>query len=112
MTVAVCTRCGAMKHGALTPCPNCKFSPDGNEDKAKAMVLTDHWLPTEELQKISESIKSGQPVIYPERMMSNYIKLFEENPNIGKFPLSIKIGCLGIIVSAIGVVVWIIIKSI
>lgn len=112
MTVAVCTRCGAMKHGALTPCPQCKFDPEGNEDKAKAMVLTDHFFPKEELEKISERIKNGQAVIYPEEVVGAYIKTFEKNPNMGKVPVSLKIGCQIIIVGAFVVIVWMIIRYI
>ena len=112
MTVAVCIRCGAMKVGALTPCQECQFDPEENEDKAKAMVLTDHFLPQPELETISERIRAGEPVTYPKDMINEYIKTFEDNPDIGKFPLSIKIGCIAAVAACIVLVVWIILRNI
>jgi hypothetical protein len=109
MTVALCIRCGAMKHGALTPCNDCGFDPDENEDKAKAMVLTDHFLPREELEAIAGRIKSGQPVIYPEEAVKEFIRTFEENPDILK-PGYFNIGCSVAIVVIIAALVWIIVS--
>jgi hypothetical protein len=108
MTVAVCIRCGAMKLGALTPCPECQFDPEANEDKAKAMVLTDHFLPQQELETISKRIKTSQPVTYPEDTIDEYVKFFEENPNYGTLTLSKRIGCIAAVVACIAVIVWII----
>ncbi len=80
MTTSVCIQCGAMKFGALTPCSSCQFVPELNEDKAKAMILTDHFLPKEELEKISKRLQAGQPVTYPEDMIKGYIKTFDRLP--------------------------------
>ena len=63
MTTAVCIRCGALKFGALVPCPECGFHPQESEDKAKSIVLTNHYLEEEEIQRISGLIKAGEPVI-------------------------------------------------
>ena len=108
MTVAVCIRCGALKHGALTPCPKCRFDPERNEDKAKAMVLTDHWLPEEELGRISERIKSELPVTYPEDMVRQYVEFFEKGIGL---PLTVKIGCAAVAVCLTGFVVWLIARN-
>jgi hypothetical protein len=80
MTIAICIKCGTEKIGALTSCPDCGFEPHDNEDRAKAMVLTDHWLPPEELGRIGVRIQSGLPVDYPEEMVEDYIRELEENP--------------------------------
>jgi hypothetical protein len=64
-----------MKHGALTPCQQCNFDPSENADKARAMILTDHYLPKEELAKIAERIRAGQSVVYPEEAVRNYMEL-------------------------------------
>lgn len=111
MTLAVCIQCGAMKLGALTPCLECQFDPQENEDKAKAMVLTDHFLPKHELETISKRIKADQPVTYPQDMIDEYIKAFEDNPNIDKFPLSAKIGCIAVVVATVALIVWFIVRS-
>lgn len=111
MTVAVCTKCGAIKHGALTPCLKCHFDPKLNEDKAKAMVLTDHFLPKEELEKISERLQNGQPVTYPDDVVQGYISAFEENPDIGKVPTRLKTGCIIVLAAIIAVTAWLVMKA-
>ena len=112
MTLAVCIRCGAMKVGALIPCRECQFDPEKNEDKAKSMVLTDHFFSQNELEKISERIRVGEAVTYPQGMVDEFVKTFEENPNFGKLPLSIKIGCISAAVACIFLVVWLIMRTI
>ena len=112
MTLAVCIRCGAMKVGAPTPCPECQFEPQENDDKAKAMLLTDHFLSETELEKNSERIRTGEPVNYPQDLLDEYIETFEENPDLLKFPMSIKIGGISAVFASIFLVVWLIIRSI
>ena len=90
-----------MKAGALTPCRECQFDPEENEDKAKSMLLTDHFLSETELEKICERIKVCEPVNYSRDLLDEYIKTFEENPDIDKFPVSIKIGCISAAVACI-----------
>ena len=82
MTVAVCIRCGATKGGALTFCTNCQLCPEENEDKAKSMILTDHFMPKENLLKIGRRIESGQPIPYPEELVRGYIEFFEKIPDL------------------------------
>ena len=110
MTLAVCIQCGAMKVGALIPCRECQFDPEENEDKAKSMVLTDHYFSQTELEKISEHIRVGEKVTYPQDMVDEFIKTFEEDPNFGKLPLSIKIGCISAVIACILFVAWMIIR--
>jgi hypothetical protein len=80
VTVAVCIKCGAMKRGALTPCVECHFYPHEHEDMGKSMVLTD------DLKAISERIKSGQSVTYPEDTVREYAEMFAQIPNVEVSP--------------------------
>ncbi|HEX2555524.1 MAG TPA: hypothetical protein VHL98_17640 [Microvirga sp.] len=61
MTVAVCVRCGAMKHGGFNPCDACGFEPDTEIDAAYSLALTDHYFTHAVLEEISASIRSGRP---------------------------------------------------
>ena len=61
MTVAVCVQCGAIKHGAFTPCAECGFDPDTELDAAYSLALTDHYFSRDVLDQISSSIRSGRP---------------------------------------------------
>jgi hypothetical protein len=100
-----------MKHGALTLCPNCRFDPELNEDKAKAMVLTDHFLSKEDLAGISERLRNGQPVTYPEDVVQEYIKTFEENSGIGRMPTGLKLGGIVIVGIIVALAVWLIMRA-
>ena len=64
MTLAVCAKCGAMKLGALTWCPACKFEPDddpGNDDDLYSMILSDHYFSADQLKEFSAGMQSGLP---------------------------------------------------
>lgn len=56
LTVAVCMKCGAKKHGAWTPCRKCRHSPFGEHELAWSVVLSDHSLPRDELDRASQFI--------------------------------------------------------
>jgi len=61
MTVAVCVKCGAIKHGAFNPCRSCGERPASEDDLVYSLVLTDHYFPVETLQGISGSMLAGKP---------------------------------------------------
>jgi hypothetical protein len=61
MTVAVCVKCGAIKHGAFNPCVACGERPASEDDLVYSLVLTDHYFPAETLQGISASMLAGKP---------------------------------------------------
>jgi hypothetical protein len=42
------------------------------------MVLTDHWSPPDELERIGNRMQAGLPVDYPEERVEDYIRLFEK----------------------------------
>jgi hypothetical protein len=64
MTVAVCLKCGALKHGAWTPCPKCKHTPQDPEDKARHLITSDHYFGKADLEGISARVQSGLPLTF------------------------------------------------
>jgi hypothetical protein len=59
VTRAVCEKCGAFKLGAFTPCNACRFDPATDEDKAKALMLSDRNLDRAALEAASAGIRAG-----------------------------------------------------
>ena len=64
MTQAVCIKCGHQKLGALTPCLQCRFSPEEAEDQAKSILLSDHHLEPAQLEELSKRIQRGEPLSF------------------------------------------------
>jgi hypothetical protein len=62
MTAAVCLKCGKMKVGAFSGCPQCRYIPDSDEERAKQLITTDHFIPFDQLEVISKRIAAGGPV--------------------------------------------------
>lgn len=62
MTVAVCLRCGAFKHGAFSPCLNCGYTPDDDESLTKHLLVTDHYHSRETLEAIAARVRAGEPI--------------------------------------------------
>jgi hypothetical protein len=68
---AVCIRCGTFKKAAFAPCTECGLSPKSDYEAARALILSEKTFygdveigrSAEELETISQSIKSGRP--YP-----------------------------------------------
>ena len=66
---AVCIRCGEFKKDALATCKACDLTPKTDFEAARALILSEKTLygdsyigkSWEELEKISESIRSGRP---------------------------------------------------
>ncbi len=65
MTVAVCVKCGAIKHGAWTPCRECRKTPFGEDELTWSLVLSDHHFDVEVLQQASRIIveTGGMPTV-------------------------------------------------
>src|SRR5262249_33119279 len=70
MTVAVCLKCGAMKHGAWTSCPKCNYLPNDPDDKARHVITSDHHFSQADLEKISAGIQSGQPPQFNQKQVN------------------------------------------
>lgn len=84
MTIALCTKCGAKKFGAFSPCEGCGFVPTSYEERAKSVMLSDHHHTRAELDKIGESIKAGESVIFdPSEVAQNalLLQLMESDPD-------------------------------
>lgn len=64
MTAAICLKCGARKFGALVPCRSCGYQPKEEDDQAKSLLLSDHYLSGDDLTNVSERIRSGQDVTF------------------------------------------------
>ena len=70
MTAAICIHCGADKFGALTPCPNCEFTPHSDTDQAKSILLSDHFLSRAELRTKSKLIRDGESKAFSDDQIS------------------------------------------
>src|SRR4051794_19988325 len=71
MTVGVCLRCGALKHGAFNFCPKCHYTPDDDESLTKHLLITDHFLSREQLEAVSDRVKAGMPVEFPSDVLQS-----------------------------------------
>lgn len=60
MTVAVCFKCGSMKHGAFKLCPECNRRPESEDDMAASLAFTDHYYTPEDLKRIGSDIAKGE----------------------------------------------------
>ena len=74
MTLAICLKCGTRKHGAWITCPSCGFTPESNEDQARALLLTDHNYNQEQLQEIGAAIANGVPPDFNEEQIAEIAK--------------------------------------
>lgn len=72
MTHAVCIRCGTEKFGAWTPCPQCRFTPETDEDMAKSVILTDHHINHEGLKQVAALLQSGGEFDYPPELVASW----------------------------------------
>jgi hypothetical protein len=61
MTVAVCIKCGSIKHGAYNDCQICGVRPETEIDLAYSLALTDHYFSLDVLREISSDMKRGAP---------------------------------------------------
>ena len=83
MTVAVCLKCGAMKHGAWTACPKCQHVPADPDDKARHVLVSDHYASPAELERCALQIQSGQPPVFDSKTVETLaaeVQDFEKEP--------------------------------
>ncbi|HZT41096.1 MAG TPA: hypothetical protein VFA07_02845 [Chthonomonadaceae bacterium] len=78
MTYAVCLHCGNIKFGAWVPCPECGYEPQGLEDQARHMLLSDHYFSQDELAQFAKRIKQGEGWVLDEETTQDYIAKFAE----------------------------------
>jgi hypothetical protein len=60
VTIAVCYKCGAIKHGAFCPCSRCAAVPQSEDDLALSMVMTDHYFDRLTLERMGASVRQGR----------------------------------------------------
>jgi len=60
MTIAVCFRCGTIKHGAFAPCPDCAAHPQTEDEMALSVALTDHFFDMVALEFFSGALRDGR----------------------------------------------------
>jgi hypothetical protein len=87
MTFAVCFNCGAMKFGAYVPCGACGVAPPKSADHKYSVLLTDHYLPREALERISKTMRDGGPrPLLPQWALKQLGKDAERyNGTVGRF---------------------------
>ncbi len=61
MTVAVCLECGTLKTGAWSACPNCGYQPEGEEQLARSLIVSDNCVAREALESMAERRRQGEP---------------------------------------------------
>ena len=81
MTIAVCLRCGAMKHGAWTPCLKCRHMPEDLEDKAKHLMTTDHYFSKAELEGFAARVQNGLPVHFEPAQVEHFVAMLKAAPD-------------------------------
>jgi hypothetical protein len=115
MTLAICTDCGASKHGAFSTCSECGFRPIEARDLAKSMMLTDHFFKADQLHAFGTRIKDKETVSYDEKQLQQWIEEFESDPEAldrlqhpEKYRASIvsRIGCIAIPVLFLGLILY------
>src|SRR5262245_35051327 len=87
MTIAVCIRCGKMKHGAITACLACRFTPKEPEELAKSIMLSDHVCDSAALDKASETLKRGGIVEFDPQALAQWTAGIAANPDWLRIPL-------------------------
>ena len=112
MTVAVCLKCGGMKHGALTPCPECKHMPQDDEDKARHVMTSDHFFSNSDLEAISERVQSGKPLHFDPKQVEEFVAamaISEPHKNARRFTfvlfaliLAVFVGAIYMLISFVG----------
>lgn len=81
MTRAICMRCGAEKFGAIVPCDGCGFQPRTDEQLATSMLFSKPYLPEEEMEGLSETIRQigGPPVLPPNTLNTMIAEVRKSN---------------------------------
>lgn len=105
MTAAVCLKCGAMKHGAWTPCPKCGHTPEEPEDKAKHVMTSDHYFSQSDLEGMSARIQGGQPLQFDQEQVEEFVSTLKStqlgNKGFGAIVFCAFVVAISVIVGAI-----------
>jgi hypothetical protein len=94
LTVAVCLKCGAFKHGAFNPCPKCRYTPDDDESLTRHLLVTDHYHSRETLEAIAARIKAGEPIEFdPESLRAAWVSKAQLDAETKRLGRGCQIGC-------------------
>jgi hypothetical protein len=85
-----------MKFGAFNPCTACGYEPNSDEDKAKHLMVTDHYLSPEQLHELGERIKTGAPVNFKAEDIASFTKTIQEGKGSDFYTGVYVYGCFGI----------------
>lgn len=61
MTVAVCLECGTLKTGAWSSCPTCGYQPQGEDELARSLLVSDNCIARPKLEAMAERRRAGEP---------------------------------------------------
>jgi hypothetical protein len=78
MTVSVCLQCGSVKRGAFVPCPKCGHHPKEARDRAKHLLLSDHYFQRHELEAFGERISHGDDWVLDHVVTERFVAEFVE----------------------------------
>jgi hypothetical protein len=113
MTVAVCLKCGAMKTGAWTPCPECHDEPQTEQEKARYLMASDQHLNQSDMKAVSRTVKEGRRINFVSTEVSSIAEAIhqienspEEKLRRKRFKLAVAIGSVTLVVLVIALVVW------
>lgn len=62
MTVAICFKCGTIKHGAFTHCDQCGLRPETEIEIAYSLAYSDHHFSVDALKAVSRDMLQGAPL--------------------------------------------------
>ena len=107
MTIAICLKCGAFKHGAWTPCRKCGHLPSDEEDKAKHIIVTDHYFSKDDLEAASARIQEGKELQFSQEQVDQFKETLRTTklPSVGT-ARRLRYGCFAFIATIIAFVIW------
>jgi hypothetical protein len=107
VTVARCQRCGEEKFGAWVPCAKCGFEPATPEDRAKAVLLSDHHVRGPALAELGRRIAAGELISFDERQVAQLAAGFTNLPPGGPLGCRVAVALLLLALFAtLGLLVW------
>ena len=80
MTTAVCYKCGAIKLGCWTTCDRCRVSPSSEDELVVSMALSDHFLNSRALLRLSEHVAAGLGVEVDPPMRASVLNTIRSMP--------------------------------
>lgn len=107
MTAAICLNCGEFKFGAWTPCRKCGHVPTDEEDRAKHLIVTDHYLSQADLKSVGKNIKDGkQPQFSPEQIEQFKDTLRTAQPVTESDGRRLRLGCIFFVAAILSIIAW------